>query len=470
MKPISRILSDVERVVGAESLATACGLDRNNLGDSLFQKLYDDGVADTPALLRWVNDLLGRVAIVGVLEDLRLKFDPNEPTDVLLKKWFAYRGVDDFLQPQARPCELANYLTEMARQVAATPASFDALRLMGAPLTSLMRYTSLFYIRELTRDDSLTLEVLERLSLSELCELLNNEAPLRAKPYDRASKERLTLSGEAARESLARLSALAEMTDEWSQDKSREFSENLLSVLNEWHGEDSRIPKACAVAEIYDTRFSSQVTCRDEIGRKVVLNGVISSLSCGDDVLVRAKDEGNIWAPRPQSVPDSPIWEMPDSMSRENSPSAPARDQVFISYCHRDDKWLKMLRIHLEPYVRSAMIAVWDDTEISPGTLWMDSITRALAAAKVAVLLVSPDFLASHFIAEQELPPLLEAAKRAGVVILWVPVRSSSYEVTPIAEYQAVHPAGRPLASLTPAARDKALVKISELIRREYQR
>jgi internalin A len=146
------------------------------------------------------------------------------------------------------------------------------------------------------------------------------------------------------------------------------------------------------------------------------------------------------------------------------------RDQVFISYSHDDGRWLKELQTHLEPYVRHTMIVVWDDTMIRPGAIWKDSIRQALASAKVAVLLVSPAFLASKFIAERELPPLLEAAKSEGTAILWVPVRPSSYEVTPIAEYQAAHSPERPLASLSPAARDKALVKICGIIQQEYLR
>jgi hypothetical protein len=486
MKGISAIVSDIEKVVSAEALAEIYELDTDDVTNAIFQKLHSEGVTDAPALMRWSHDLLGRLNIWRILENLQLNFDKNEPADALLIRWFSYRGVGEHLQPKVRPDELTQNLTEMVQQAAATPANFDVFRLIETPLTSLMRYTSLFYWRELKRNgriaesddaqtgDSEVVGMLEELSLSELCTLLNCDSPLKARPYDPASQQKVILSSGAAGIELSRLSEIASSASASSPDQGPELAECLMTVLQEWHGDDPYTPKACAVAEIHQTSFSSQLTCYDEMGATLILNGVTSSIAYGDDVLVRSRDEGEVWASRPQTVPRSFVWQMPETVSRkdagERAIQTRARDKVFISYSHDDRKWLERLQTHLEPYVRNAMIPVWDDSQIRAGTAWNESIEQALASAKVAVLLVSPEFLASKFIAERELPPLLEAAKREGVAILWVPVKSSAYKVTEIEKYQAVHPPEKPLASLRPADRDKALVEICKVIQQEYQR
>jgi WD40 repeat protein len=154
-----------------------------------------------------------------------------------------------------------------------------------------------------------------------------------------------------------------------------------------------------------------------------------------------------------------------DSSSAGVAASLPQtkRKHIFISYSHKDKKWLEKFQTMLMPYIRQETISVWSDTQIEPGAKWRNEMNAALAAAKVAVLLVTPDFLASDFIARQELPPLLDAAEKEGLIILWVAVRASMYAATAIESYQALNNPSKPL-SAHKSDLDKELVHICEKI------
>ncbi|RCJ25694.1 GTPase [Nostoc sp. ATCC 43529] len=141
------------------------------------------------------------------------------------------------------------------------------------------------------------------------------------------------------------------------------------------------------------------------------------------------------------------------------------RNQVFISYSHQDQQWLTKLQKHLKPMIRNQTFVVWDDTKIQPGAKWREEIEQALVAAKVAVLLVSADFLASDFIADNELPPLLDAAEAEGLTIIWIPLTYSGYEETEIEKYQSAHPPNQPLDSLNSAQENQAWVNICKKIK-----
>jgi hypothetical protein len=140
------------------------------------------------------------------------------------------------------------------------------------------------------------------------------------------------------------------------------------------------------------------------------------------------------------------------------------RENIFISYCREDSRWLEKLREMLAPLLRKEQLKTWDDSDIKAGTRWYEEIKRAIASSKVAVLLVSAHFLASKFIMEDELP-LLNAARNDGLIILWVAVSHCMYRYTDLAAEQALNtdPA-KPLDSLTPTKLNKELERICKRI------
>lgn len=143
-----------------------------------------------------------------------------------------------------------------------------------------------------------------------------------------------------------------------------------------------------------------------------------------------------------------------------------SRTQIFVSYSHADGDWLKRLQVHLKPLERAGSIEWWDDTKILPGMVWRDEIEKALAAAHIGVLLVSADFVASDFIAKNELPPLLAAAQDRGLTILSLIVGPSQFENMPeLSRFQAVNPPSQPLIGLSKAEQETILVTLANRIR-----
>ena len=148
-------------------------------------------------------------------------------------------------------------------------------------------------------------------------------------------------------------------------------------------------------------------------------------------------------------------------------PIKPPPAKVFVSYSHKDDEWLVEFKTMVAPLVQQRIIDLWDDTKIPTGTFWKVEIEKALASTKVAVLLVTKNFLASDFIVNNELPQLLNNAKERGAVIFWIMVSDCMVADTAIEAYQAAHNVGEPLDKLTDPERQTVLKEIGQKIKRQ---
>lgn len=142
-------------------------------------------------------------------------------------------------------------------------------------------------------------------------------------------------------------------------------------------------------------------------------------------------------------------------------------NQVFVSYSHRDRDVLERLMVHLRPLEREGLIDPWNDTRISAGADWKKEITHALASSRAAILLVTADFLASDFVVDNELPPLLEAAEAVGTQVIPIIVKPCRYvRDRQLRRMQAINDPLRPLVSLPLAQQEQLLDQVAEVVER----
>lgn len=92
---------------------------------------------------------------------------------------------------------------------------------------------------------------------------------------------------------------------------------------------------------------------------------------------------------------------------------------IFVSYSHADEKWRKQFETMAKPLGRAEKMTFWSDRDLRAGE-WEKQIDAAMRGAVAAVLMVSDNFLASDYIMERELPYLLHANRKRGLMIFWL--------------------------------------------------
>ncbi|HVR99632.1 MAG TPA: toll/interleukin-1 receptor domain-containing protein [Thermoanaerobaculia bacterium] len=129
-----------------------------------------------------------------------------------------------------------------------------------------------------------------------------------------------------------------------------------------------------------------------------------------------------------------------------------AKAKIFVSYSHKDQRYKDELVKHLYLLERQGLVSIWSEGRIPAGAEWSDEISRAINESDVAILLISPDYLASDYVLEHELPALVSQSRQRGLVIAPILVRSAPWTMVPdLAQFQFLNEPSKPLAS----ARDR---------------
>ena len=136
------------------------------------------------------------------------------------------------------------------------------------------------------------------------------------------------------------------------------------------------------------------------------------------------------------------------------------KSTLFISYSHKENsghQWLERLEAFLDGVQEALPLDVWSDQDLQPGSAWDDKISESIRQSSAAVLLVGREFLASKYIKERELPPLLGAAKAGRLRLYLLVVTECLWDRSVLAKLQFFNDPKKPLESMRPPQQNRWL-------------
>ena len=144
-----------------------------------------------------------------------------------------------------------------------------------------------------------------------------------------------------------------------------------------------------------------------------------------------------------------------------------SKPNIFISYSHKDASFIDELEKRLSPLRRRFNFELWSDQKIAPGEGWRSKIEAELEKVNIALLLVSPDYLASEWIETTELPRLLKRSEEGGARVYPIILRPCMWAHTQLAYIQVIPRGGKSYAELSQLDRDRAWVELIKVLEAE---
>lgn len=332
------------------------------------------------------------------------------------------------------------------------------------------------------------LPLVSMFDLRSVIEGVSNLGTVQIPPYSPHGTRRVEIADRRERELLTEIGIIANLVQEG--DVNEQDSDLLFCYLRElfsrWRSRfpesDMMIPTSAVVFNVTQGIYSRELRCWTEFGTVHSVAGVEEVVEPKVDVLLNPEQSSPGWAAnltlflkdipwscpyhtksQPRKAPVrqalvapriSPVKTIRPAMqlgsrNREASiivgeptvepveqPKSTVPETVFICYSHNDNsskdqerRWLDRLKVHLEPFLRQSngRIRAFSDSDVVAGQHWNLEIQKNLLEAKAAILLLSPSFLASEYIATNELPVLLHKAKEHGMAIVPVLVAPCAF-------------------------------------------
>jgi hypothetical protein len=144
------------------------------------------------------------------------------------------------------------------------------------------------------------------------------------------------------------------------------------------------------------------------------------------------------------------------SQREEESIDANPLVYVVSAPAPADEKWRGRLKAALGLLLPDARSVAWN-VELAPGT-------KEVPNARMGVVLVSPDALASEAVQKDISTLIIKAADASQMVLSWILLRSSAWKATLLSNYQALGDPNKPLGMLPEKEAAQQLQKIAQQI------
>ncbi len=128
-----------------------------------------------------------------------------------------------------------------------------------------------------------------------------------------------------------------------------------------------------------------------------------------------------------------------------NDADAPVR--VFISYAPEDKVLFEHLGKHLSTLKQQGFVDAWHDQRIGPGEHWDEALEHQLESARLFLLLVSSDFLASDECHDRQMKRALERERRGEAKVIPILARKCDWEHTSFKDLVPLPRDRRPVTS-----------------------
>jgi len=155
-----------------------------------------------------------------------------------------------------------------------------------------------------------------------------------------------------------------------------------------------------------------------------------------------------------------------DSFSPAKPSTAGESVEIFVSYAHEDEKLFEELKKQLENLRRQKLIDTWHDRKIVPSQNWSNEIDDHINSAKIILLLISPDFMASDYCYEVEMTRAIERHESDEDKAHVVPIilRPVDWQGAPFSSIQALPKNALPITSWED--QDSAFLNVVQGIRK----